>query len=98
MRALLLLALLAIATAPTASAAKESPVTVDPHVEVGGDCDTCVEADLSVTQTYPDNCADCPDVWVHAGVEYDGQNVVVDAVACRGGFVVICFVDEQIVV
>ena len=98
MRAVLLLALLAIATAPAASAAKESPVIVDPYAEVGGDCDTCLEASLLVYQGYPDNCADCPDLTVFVGVEHDGRNVHADAVVCRGGFVTICVVDEHVTV
>lgn len=96
MRALTLLALLAIATVPAASAGPSQPVTVDPYAEVGGDCDTCAEASLSVVQDEPDNCADCAYVWGTVAVETDGRGAAVDAEVCRGGFVVICVVDQRV--
>ncbi|MGB0653708.1 MAG: hypothetical protein ACPGQL_10970 [Thermoplasmatota archaeon] len=102
MRSLLVAAALCLLlTAPAASAAQDPPVwvVVDPDVAISPDgCDDCVHASLTVAQVYDNSCADCPGVWATVSVDHDGENTTVGAEVCRGGFVVICVVDDEITV
>lgn len=101
MRALLaVLALVLLAT--TASAGPTGPdnpigyrVAVDP---LDASCPTCVGAEASVYTVEPDNCADCGGVGATVGAENDADGTTVGATVCRGGFVYICPVDEEITV
>ena len=98
-----LLALLALTLlASTASAAPSGPgVPVGYHVSVApvdSDCPTCVDAEASVYTIEPDNCNDCGGIGASVGAENDADGTTVSATVCRGGFVVICVVDEEITV
>lgn len=93
MRAILLL--VALLLIPFA-AARPSLVEVDYDVRTPNeDCPDCLGASASVVQEEPENCADCAYFWASASVQKDGDGVTVSSEVCRGGFVVICLVDQE---
>lgn len=103
MRILLALAsLLALAAfAPCAAAADCPPACIGAGVQVTYPTDACgdcvgvaVQADL----LEPAGCSDCGGVVGAASVEHAGGSTTVSALVCRGGFVVVCPVDQSITV
>lgn len=98
-----LLSMLALLTvlAPPATAAQCPPVCVGAGVQPtlpSDGCGDCVGVAAQVYTVEPDNCADCGGVWATAGAQHEGGATTVSAQVCRGGFVVICIVDEEVTV
>lgn len=101
--ALALLASLAFLTvlAPSASAAQCPPVCVGAGVQPtlpSDGCGDCVGVQAQVYTIEPAGCYDCGGVGAAVGVEHDGDGTTVSALVCRGGFVYICPVDEEVTV
>ncbi len=91
MRALMLVLLL-VTLLPMAQA-RDLPVEYDYDVHADRDG---VSADVTVAQTYPDNCADCGGIGVNAGGDASRDGAGAHASVCRGGFFYICVVDEDV--
>jgi hypothetical protein len=103
MRPLLALAtLLALASlAPAATAAQCPPVCVTAGVSPTTptpSCGDCIGLDAHAGILAPSGCADCTTLGAHVGVQHDGSGTTVSAQVCRGGFIYICPVDEDITV
>lgn len=106
MRTLLALAsvLLLTALAPPAAAAPEArcpPMCVyadaDPTLP-SSSCPDCVGLTVGAGTLEPDNCNDCGGIGVEAGANHEGGETTVHVLACRGGFVHFCPVDESVTV
>jgi hypothetical protein len=102
MRILLALAVLlaACALAPSASAAQCPPVCPG-LVSVAltlpsADCGDCVGGDVTAATPEPAGCNDCGGIGAEASVQHDGDGTTVSLLVCRGGFVVICPVDQAL--
>lgn len=95
MRILLALALLlvAAAVAPSATAAQCPPACVYAYVEPSGNGVTVGAGTLD-----PAGCYDCGGVGAEASVQHVDGETTVSLLVCRGGFVVICPVDQSITV
>jgi hypothetical protein len=103
MRLLLALAsVLALAAlAPSATAAQCPPVCVYvdvDHTRPSSSCPDCVGVTVGAGTLDPVGCHDCGGVGVEAGVNHANGETTVHVLACRGGFIHICFVDERVTV
>jgi hypothetical protein len=103
MRILLALAaLLAVsALAPSAAAAQCPPVCVYVHPAAtlpSASCPDCLGLAVSAGTLEPAGCNDCGGIGAEASVEHGNGATTVSALVCRGGFVVICPVDETLTV
>jgi hypothetical protein len=100
MRILLALATLA-ALAPSATAAQCPPACVGEGVQLtlpSDGCGDCVGVAVHVETLEPEGCFDCGGVGAAASVQHDGDGTTVSVLVCRGGFVVICPVDQTLTV
>jgi hypothetical protein len=102
MRILLALAVLlaAAALAPSATAAQCPPicpglVSVTPTLP-SASCGDCVGVDVTVSTPEPAGCNDCGGIGAEASVQHDGDGTTASLLVCRGGFVVICPVDQTL--
>jgi hypothetical protein len=102
MRILIALAVLlaACALAPSATAAQCPPVCPG-LVSVGltlpsPSCGDCVGADVTAATPEPAGCNDCGGIGAEASIQHEAGTTTVSLLACRGGFVVICPVDETL--
>ena len=98
--ALPLLALLALAV-PPATAAKCPPACVAAGVEPtlpSDGCGDCAGATVYAHTLPPTGCYDCDTVGVAVGAGNDDDGTTVSVKACKGGFVHICVIDEEVTV
>lgn len=97
---LLAVFLLSLLASP-ASAAQCPPVCAGVGAQPtlpSGDCLDCAGVQVSVYTIEPKGCYDCGGIGVAVGAEHDEDGTTVSALACRGGFVYICVIDEEVTV